>query len=62
MHKPELSELAKELRLDVTDAPRQPDLTEVILAVEAEDYELAECLEFFSGRQDGKRQAKSREQ
>ncbi|XP_077559123.1 uncharacterized protein LOC144174347 [Haemaphysalis longicornis] len=57
LKKPQLLELAKELRLDVTDALRKPELIEAILAVGADDDELSECIELINDRETDKRQA-----
>ncbi|XP_077560823.1 uncharacterized protein LOC144175647 [Haemaphysalis longicornis] len=57
LKKPQSLELAKELRLDVTDALRKPELIEAILAVGADDDELSECIELIDGRETAKRQA-----
>ncbi|XP_077544423.1 uncharacterized protein LOC144156323 [Haemaphysalis longicornis] len=57
LKKPQLLELAKELRLDVTDALRKPELIQAILAVGADDDELSECIEAINDRETAKRQA-----
>ncbi|XP_077544813.1 uncharacterized protein LOC144157983 [Haemaphysalis longicornis] len=57
LKKPQLLELAKELRLDVTDALRKPELIQAILAVGADDDELSDCIETINGRETAKRQA-----
>ncbi|XP_077536648.1 uncharacterized protein LOC144148998 [Haemaphysalis longicornis] len=57
LKKPQLLDLATELRLDVTDALRKPELIQAILAVGADDEELSECIELINGRETAKRQA-----
>ncbi|XP_077562560.1 uncharacterized protein LOC144178493 [Haemaphysalis longicornis] len=57
LKKPQLLELAKELRLDVTDALRKPELIQAIFAVGADDDKLSECIELINGRETAKRQA-----
>lgn len=60
LRKAELLQLAKELRLDVSDALRKPELIEAISALEAEEDELTECLEIIREREAAKRQAEER--
>nr|XP_037275213.1 uncharacterized protein LOC119167790 [Rhipicephalus microplus] len=60
LRKAELLQLAKELRSDVSDALRKPELIEAISALEAEEDELTECLEIIREREAAKRQAEER--
>lgn len=64
LRKPTLLQLAKELRLDVSDSLRKPELIEAILALGADDDELSECVELIREREEaeGKAEAEKKEE